>query len=54
MKKTANSVGTRHVYDGNDIIANLDSSNNVRALYLTAGLDERIFMLVNENGTHTR
>ena len=42
--KTLNVDETRYVYDGDDIVADLDVSNNIEVLYLTPSLDENLFM----------
>jgi RHS repeat-associated protein len=39
---------TRYVCDGDDVVADLDSSNNVKVRYLTPGLDDNLFMLVKD------
>jgi RHS repeat-associated protein len=55
MKKTVNSVETRYVYDGDDIVADLNGTDNsVKTLYLTPALDENLFMLVKTGETWTR
>jgi RHS repeat-associated protein len=49
MKKTVNSVETRYVYDRDDIVADLNGTDNsVKTLYLTPALDENLFMLVSD------
>jgi len=51
VAKTVNGVTTKYLYDGNNLVAEIDGSNNVTAWYVHAGLDRPLARVDASDGS---